>query len=162
MPDDYYKKVFSKNLNYYMKEKGVTQIDIINDLGINKSAISTWCNGTRLPREDKIDLLAKYFNITRSDLMEEGGAQQNKRSKSEERILKIYNDLNNTGKDKVVDYAKDLSQNPSYAAKSSSLSETPDPYKIHTLAAHERPGATEEDKQKDYDMMNDPDIWGDI
>ena len=48
-----------------------TQIDIINDLGINKSAISTWCNGTRLPRMDKVDMLAKYLHCKRSDLLED-------------------------------------------------------------------------------------------
>ena len=41
--DDKYKKVFSKNLNYYMNLKGKTQTDIVDDLGINKSAISSWC-----------------------------------------------------------------------------------------------------------------------
>ncbi len=71
MSDDYYKKIFSKNLKYYMDVNGKTQIDIIKDLGVNKSAISTWCNGTRLPRMDKVDMLAKYLNCKRSDLIEE-------------------------------------------------------------------------------------------
>lgn len=54
-----------------MELNGKTQIDLINDLGFNKSAVSTWCNGTRLPRMDKVDALAKYFGISRSDLIEE-------------------------------------------------------------------------------------------
>ena len=65
------KKIFSKNLNYYMEKNQKTQSDIINDLGFNKSAVSTWCNGTRLPRMDKVEALAKYFGINRSDLIEE-------------------------------------------------------------------------------------------
>ena len=48
-----------------------TQTDLISDLGFNKSAVSTWCNGTRLPRMDKIEKLAHYFKINRSDLIEE-------------------------------------------------------------------------------------------
>ena len=71
MSDDYYKKIFSTNLKRYMDINGKTQIDIVKDLGINKSAISTWCNGTRLPRMDKVDMLAKYLNCKRSDLIEE-------------------------------------------------------------------------------------------
>ncbi len=71
MSDDFYKKIFSKNLNHYMKKNEKTQSDLINDLGFNKSAVSTWCNGTRLPRMDKVELLAQYFKISRSDLMEE-------------------------------------------------------------------------------------------
>ena len=68
--DSKYKKLFSKNLNYYMTLKNKTQTDIINDLDINKSAISSWCNGTRLPRMNKVQLLADYLNINVSDLIE--------------------------------------------------------------------------------------------
>ena len=71
MPEEIYKKIFSKNLNYYMERNLKTQTDLVNDLGFNKSAVSTWCNGTRLPRMDKVDALAKYFRINRSDLIEE-------------------------------------------------------------------------------------------
>lgn len=74
--DDKYKKIFSKNLNYFMELKGKTQTDIINDLDINKSAISSWCNGTRLPRMNKVQLLANYFNINVSDLIE-GSCEDN-------------------------------------------------------------------------------------
>lgn len=71
MSEDQYKAIFSKNLKYYMYINGKTQIDLINDLGFNKSAVSTWCNGTRLPRMDKVEQLARYFGISRSDLIED-------------------------------------------------------------------------------------------
>ena len=71
MPEELYKKIFSKNLNHYMEINGKNQSDIVNDLGFNKSAVSTWCNGTRLPRMDKVEALARYFGINRSDLIEE-------------------------------------------------------------------------------------------
>lgn len=71
MSDDLYKKIFAKNLNRYMALHNKEQIDLVNDLGFNKSAVSTWCNATRLPRMDKVDMLAKYFNINRSDLIED-------------------------------------------------------------------------------------------
>lgn len=54
-----------------MKANDKTQSDLVNDLNFNKSAVSTWCNGTRLPRMDKVEILAQYFNINRSDLIEE-------------------------------------------------------------------------------------------
>lgn len=71
MSEESYQKIFSKNLNYYMALNGKSQTDLINDLGFNKSAVSTWCNGTRLPRMDKVEMLARYFSINRSDLIEE-------------------------------------------------------------------------------------------
>ena len=77
MLDDKYKKIFSKNLNYYMNLRGKTQTDIINDLDINKSAISSWCNGTRLPRMNKVELLANYLNINVSDLLGDNDENNN-------------------------------------------------------------------------------------
>lgn len=77
MPEETYQKIFSRNLNYYMKLNGKTQTDLINDLGFNKSAVSTWCNGTRLPRMDKVEILAQYFKINRSDLIEERSKNTN-------------------------------------------------------------------------------------
>lgn len=71
MSEETYKKIFSTNLNFYMNLNGKNQSDIVTDLGFNKSAVSTWCNGTRLPRMDKVEALAKYFGINRSDLIEE-------------------------------------------------------------------------------------------
>ena len=71
MSDELYKKIFSSNLRKYMNLNNKTQVDLINDLGFNKSAVSTWCNGTRLPRMDKVDALAKYFGIRRSDIIED-------------------------------------------------------------------------------------------
>lgn len=71
MGDEDYKLIFSKNLKKYMELNDKEQIDLINDLGFNKSAVSTWCNGTRLPRMDKVNALAEYFGINRSDLIED-------------------------------------------------------------------------------------------
>lgn len=84
MPEDKYKSIFSKNLNRLMREKGVTQTDIINDLKINKSTISTWCNGSRLPRMDKVQLMADYLGVNKSDLIEDKGLA------NEEEINNIY------------------------------------------------------------------------
>jgi repressor LexA len=76
MSEDKFKAIFSKNLRYYMNLKRKTQIDIINDLDINKSSISSWVNGTRLPRMDKVEILARYLGVSRSDLIEERPAAE--------------------------------------------------------------------------------------
>lgn len=71
MSDELQKSIFSKNLNYYMSKNNKTQTDIIEDLGINKSTISTRCNGTKMPRMDTIQKLADYFGIKKSNLVED-------------------------------------------------------------------------------------------
>ena len=71
MSDEDYRRIFARNLSRYMELCNKKQADIINDLGINKSAVSTWINGTRMPRMDKVQALADYFGINKSDLLEE-------------------------------------------------------------------------------------------
>jgi transcriptional regulator with XRE-family HTH domain len=65
-----YGKVVAKNLRRIASDAGKTQAEIARDLQINKATVSSWMNGTRVPRMDKIDLLAHYFNVSRADIME--------------------------------------------------------------------------------------------
>lgn len=66
-----YAKMVARNLRKIAYENGKTQADIARDLKISKATVSSWMNGTRLPRMDKIDLLCHYFNCNRVDIMEE-------------------------------------------------------------------------------------------
>lgn len=65
------KSIFAKNLNRIMEVNNKTQTNLIDDLGLNKSTISTWCNGTKMPRMNAINMLANYFDVEVSDLLEE-------------------------------------------------------------------------------------------
>ena len=65
------KKVFAKNLNYYLVTRGKTQNDLVRDLNITASTVSDWANGKKYPRVDKMQMLADYFGILKSDLTEE-------------------------------------------------------------------------------------------
>lgn len=71
MSEERERKIFAENLNAYMKKHGKTQADIVADLQINKSTISTWCNAAKMPRMGTIQRLAEYFGIKKSDLLEE-------------------------------------------------------------------------------------------
>ena len=62
--------IFTKNLNYYMDLSGVTQKNLIDDLGVDKSSISEWCAGKQKPRLDKLQLLADYFKISVAQLLD--------------------------------------------------------------------------------------------
>lgn len=66
-----YKTIFSKKLKYYMQLRNKTQTDLVHDLHLSQSTVSNWCTGTKLPRMPKIQMLADYFNIEKSDLLED-------------------------------------------------------------------------------------------
>lgn len=60
MSDKEYGKIIGKNLKRLAWERKKSQADIARDLGISKATISSWMNGTRVPRMDKIDLLCVH------------------------------------------------------------------------------------------------------
>lgn len=65
------KETFSKNLKYYLDRSGRTQVEIAENIGVSKGAITEWLKGRKYPRIDKIEMLANYFGIQKSDLIEE-------------------------------------------------------------------------------------------
>ena len=64
------KNVFASNLRRYMELKGKSRNDISEALGISYFTVSDWVNGKKYPRMDKIEMLANYFGIQKSDLIE--------------------------------------------------------------------------------------------
>lgn len=68
---EFNKRIFAKNLNYYMTTNNKNQSDLVTDLGLTASTVSDWANGKKYPRVDKMQLLADYFGILKSDLTEE-------------------------------------------------------------------------------------------
>ena len=69
--DGYDKRVFSNNLNKWMAKTGNKPSDLCELLNVSKSTVSSWCNAQKIPRMDKIERLANYFGIQKSDLIEE-------------------------------------------------------------------------------------------
>ena len=45
--------------------------DVADALGISYFTVTSWANGTKYPRMDKVEKLATYFGILKSDLIEE-------------------------------------------------------------------------------------------
>lgn len=65
------KDVFAANLNYYIKEKGVMQKDVAAHCGVSTGTCNDWVKGRAYPRMGKIQKLADYFGVDKSDLIEE-------------------------------------------------------------------------------------------
>lgn len=64
------KEVFAKNLKYYMDMHDIDRNDICKILDIPYTTVSDWLNAKKYPRIDKIEIMANYFNIQKSDLIE--------------------------------------------------------------------------------------------
>lgn len=81
------KITMSNNLKRYLKINNITRSQLSESLGISYSTISDWINGKAYPRIDKIEMMANYFGINKSDLVED------KANQKEIDIANMVNDL---------------------------------------------------------------------
>lgn len=65
------KEVFARNLKMYMERAGKSQKEMAEIVGVSTPTFSDYINAKKYPRIDKIDILADYFGILKSDLIEE-------------------------------------------------------------------------------------------
>lgn len=67
------KEIFAKNLKRYMSKNDVDRNELSKHLNIAYTTLSDWINAKKYPRIDNIEILANYFNIDKSDLIESPG-----------------------------------------------------------------------------------------
>ncbi len=66
---------FAKLLKYYLNLNGKTQSDMVNALGYDKSTVSGWCSGARVPKLDTIIDIANYLHVEPGDLIVESDSK---------------------------------------------------------------------------------------
>ena len=65
------KEIFAKNLKKQIIRSGKNRKQIAEDLNCSYSTLTDWINDKKYPRIDRIELLAEYFRISKSDLIED-------------------------------------------------------------------------------------------
>lgn len=65
------KEVLAKNLKYYMESRGKTQKELSEIVGVSAPTVNEWLKAKKYPRIDKIEVMANYFGILKSDLIED-------------------------------------------------------------------------------------------
>ncbi len=78
MTDEEQKKIFSKNLTHYVYSSGKQQKDIAEELCFNQKTFNGWCKGISMPTMGKVQKIADYFGIGKSDLIDDKSTILNK------------------------------------------------------------------------------------
>lgn len=65
------KEVFAKNLNKYIERTGISQKELAEIIGVSAPTMNDYTKAKKFPRIDKIEKMANYFGILKSDLIEE-------------------------------------------------------------------------------------------
>ena len=99
------KNVFASNLKRYMEVKGKSRNDISEALGISYFTVSDWVNGKKYPRMDKVEMLANYFGIQKSDLIEqkeEKSPEELELSEGEKMWLELYHRVSDETREVLI------------------------------------------------------------
>lgn len=75
------KAVMAENIQRLMDSRGIDRNRICTDLGFKYTTFTDWVKGNTYPRIDKIELMANYFGVPKSELVErhqEGGYYSDK------------------------------------------------------------------------------------
>ena len=110
MSDELQKRIFSENLKRLMEEQNLTQADVAKSIGVSPQTFNTWVRVIALPRMGKIQRLADYFRVDKSDLLEDT-ANNKKTYYSDPEVGKIVNELKDRPDLRVLlDASRDLDE----------------------------------------------------
>lgn len=86
------KRIFSKNLNYYINLNQKSQKEVADAIGVIPTTFSSWTRGVSLPRMGKVEKLADYFHIPKSYLIED---RTEEKSKYDIEVAQMLNSIKN-------------------------------------------------------------------
>lgn len=91
------KEIFAKNLSYYISRSRRDQKEIAEKVGVAASTFNEWVKGKKYPRIDRIEALANYFGIQKSDLIEDKeknpSSDQVQLTEGEKLMLELFNQV---------------------------------------------------------------------
>lgn len=90
------------------KEKGITQDDLANYIGVSKASVSKWETGQSYPDITLLPKLAAYFNISIDDLM--GYEPQMTKEDIRKIYYKLSNDFSTGPFDEVLNHCREITK----------------------------------------------------
>lgn len=84
--DEQQKIIFATNLKHLIDKSEKTQKEVATAIGVSPQTLNTWLQRIALPRMGKIQLLADYFGISKTDLMDPKDPEMQKSSLGTYRI----------------------------------------------------------------------------
>lgn len=64
------RKIVAENIQRLLNRKGITQTQMADELGFKETTVSGWMTAQKYPRIDKIQKMADYFDVMRSEITE--------------------------------------------------------------------------------------------
>lgn len=109
----------SSKLELRRKQLNMTLLEVANKVGVTESTVQRWESGNiKTLRHERIVKLAEALDVTPSYLMGWDDEQVSSISAEfipgEDRLLSLYRELNEEGREKLIDYADDMTRSGKY------------------------------------------------
>lgn len=78
--DEKLAKLIGRNISNLLLKRGKNQKDLCDNLGFSPASVSSWVNGTRIPKEGNIVLMAAYLGCSVDDIALDPKEAHRKRS----------------------------------------------------------------------------------
>lgn len=110
------KQIMAENIKKLLDMKGLNPRQMALALDFKYTTVLDWVNAKTYPRIDKIEIMANYFGVNKSDLIEE-----NKNVTTEnlidEKLEKYYNNIKDRRKEERVVFSDEAFKNAALAWK---------------------------------------------
>lgn len=103
MTDEEQKIVFAENLRFYIDRTGKQQKEIAKDLHISTSTLNTWVKAKAIPNVAKIQVLANYFGVGMSALID---PHDNEQEAADREAAVLYHLLDSDDKTETREFMK--------------------------------------------------------
>lgn len=70
MTDKEQKRIVANNINNLLSERQLSQKEVADAIGVSAQTFNTWCKGIAIPRMGKIQALADYFSVPKSQIID--------------------------------------------------------------------------------------------
>lgn len=126
------KKIMASNIRRNLDKLGLNTKEFSNKLDFKYTTVLDWVNAKTYPRIDKIEKMANFFGIEKSELVEEFNEDNTYLNRLNNTVMQ----LNTDNKKKVVEYADNrLKDQIRQENKIHSITETDNTYYVDVLGA---------------------------
>lgn len=99
--------ILLNNIEKLISKKNISKMDFYKDIGISPGSFGDWRSGKSKPSVKTLNKLSNYFNCSLDSLLEDKKPNENL-NKNQDKILDIFNKLNEDYQNKLIHQAFDL------------------------------------------------------
>lgn len=125
------KKIMASNIRRNLDKLGLNTKEFSNKLDFKYTTVLDWVNAKTYPRIDKIEKMANFFGIEKSELVEEFNEDNTYLNRLNNTVMQ----LNTDNKKKVVDYADNKLKDQMRQSKIHPINENNNTYYVDVLGS---------------------------